>query len=1124
MIDRPALSSKVRARRNHVIARSEATKQPRSCDVGKACAPQKQPVMAGLDPAIYPQLIGSSCAQPPGSHAAAPDHRAKLAGSIPATTRGIVAAQFHAVAGRRPGPWATNKKPGPPAAAHDFIQRQVGRAGRWATRPWATRNDNYAPIAIALLLILLLPLIAHADPTTEIDIRSGSHPGYGRVVFDTRPHTTYRVVRDGDQLTIQFAGDVTLKANDAPPPHNVSAIHADGNEATLIIAPGSTFHDSRLGNRVVIDILDPGGAVPAHGSLQVAQHPPPAAEKPATPPMHLSNDTGPTQPPPVAEPPSDPPAPSRQAPLAPSPPPVVAATTIAAVAPADAAPPTPGPAPAPAPAPAASAPPQPLEPAPLQARPAPLPPETQGAAFTLPLPADAAAAVFHRHGETLVVFDQHEPIDLAPLQSMPAFASARAELLPTATVIHLSPPAGTTVALSKTTQGWTVAALSSPPQTRAISVRNNDNAVGLAAQAPGRVVTLQDPSTGGPLLVGTLFQPGQATVVRSITPQFELLPTRQGVVVVPFADTVALHTVADGFILTTAPAPLAVSRLDTDMLSDPAALTRRFEFPDLPPDRLFRLLDKNIALAANEPLLARGPDRRAAALDMISLGMDAEAEALLQLTAAEDPREAASADIAGLTGVAALLAGRPAEAGGIDDPRLSGTDEVDLWRALRLAMQDEHSPQAAAALANSAALLLSYPRGIRDRALALAAETMVQGGAVAAAAELLSRAKDVPGLELANAMLCQAQGDTSKALARYDALAVSRDQFVSARAAVRAVKLRLATGQFDKRQAAEALDRLLYAWRGGEREMALRGELASLRQSLGEYHQALTLLRETESLFPASAPTIHERLQQTFDAMLKDGAADRMPPLEFVALVDENADLIAQTSQGEAIEEELANKLVALDLPDRAEPVLDKLMRTAPPGPGRATIGLRLATLRLHEGDAVGALAALDASEVPGLPPALAQQRALLRAGAQARAGHVATAINLLAGLTSDAAAAERVDILEHAQDWRGAEQALAALAAKAVPASGDLTDHARRLVLRLVTDAAHAGDQPMLATLRAQDEARMGTGPLADMFRLLTTDPVQGLADLPVSAREVGLAKALPSALQAMQPSGRTP
>jgi len=1045
--------------------------------------------------------------------------------------------------------------------------------------------------AAVLLTALPLPMTTFAATPSAVTIRSGNHPDFGRVVFDAPAHARYNLVRDGDRLTVQFAPGIALQGAPALP-RNVAALHADGSEATLTLAPGSTIHASRIGDHVVIDVFDAGPANGQSGQAPSPQRaaaappsqaavpaPHPAASSPAasggsaqaapvagTLPLAASSPTPAASPLTAASPP---PAHTALAPAAASPSPAAgpltagrllptvsplgAAGPLAAGSPLHAIPaaltaavplPPPPPLPTSSPLPgeqsvAATAPevpplvpvadpqpPQPLEPPPLRAQPVALPPDQQGAAFSLPLPADSGAAVFRRHGETLVVFDQRCPLDLSAVQAMPAFGSARVELFPAATLLHLAPPAGTTVTLEKTAQGWTVAAVSPPasPQRVAVAVQVGDTTVSLAAKSPGSVTSVQDPSTGVTLLVGTQSQPGQAMLVPYRTPQFDLLPTEQGVVVFPWADTVALRPVADGFVVTTDPAPLELSRLGTGMLSDPAALTRRFDFPNQPPEQLTEQLAKQIAAAAEQPLLDRAPARRAAALTMISLGMDAEAEALLQLIARDDPRQAASTDLACLTGIAALLAGRPAEAGAIDNPAVTGTDEIELWRALLEASRNEASPGAAAALVSTGALLLTYPPGIRDKVLPLAAETMVEGGATAAARELLARSKGLPGLDLARAMLSQAEGRTGEALAQYDLLAAGRDQLVSARAAVRAVELRLATGKIDKRDAAEALDRLLYAWRGDRRELALREKLASLREGLGEWRQALTLLRDTETLFPDNASAIHARLQSAFDALLQNGAADQLPPLEFVALVNENADLVPHAAQGAALDEKLADKLLALDLPDRAAPVLDKLMRGAPAGPGRATIGLRLATLRYHEGDANGALTALDASETPGLPAPLHEQRTLLRASAQAQTGNVAGAVNLLAGLDSAAAAGEIADIMERAQNWRGAERALAAYAAKTLPPGADLTDESRRLLLRLATAASNAGDEQMLAALRARDEARMGSGPLGDMFRLLTAGPVHGVADLPRSAREVGLAKALPTALEAMQPRPRSP
>ena len=453
-------------------------------------------------------------------------------------------------------------------------------------------------------------------------IRTGNHPDHGRVVFDAPSHIPYRVVQNGDRLTVVFSSpgsnDVAVTGNPVPP-RNVAALHADGNEVTLTITDGSTFHDARIGDHVVIDVFDPPvpgphlpdaeGAPPqrsapggqpslavhvapsavVHAAPSAATHAAPSAATHAAPsaathtapseathaaatppdatppPAQVAANTGPTQSSPVAEPPS----------LLPPPPPVpspdppqdagrfaVASPTQSAAPAAAALPPAVGSA-APAPSQAAasnSSPPpatatddmqpaQPLEPPALQARPVPLPPDTPGAAFSLPLPADIAAAVFRRHDETLVVFDERHAIDMSGVNATPPFTSARVDLLPAATLIHLTPPPGTAVILSRTSEGWTVAVLPAAGSPQPVTPEFGDTSVGLPAGAPGSVVVLADPLTGGTLLVGTQRQPGQGMFAADRTPQFTLLPTTQGVVVAPLADTVALRAVPNGFVL-----------------------------------------------------------------------------------------------------------------------------------------------------------------------------------------------------------------------------------------------------------------------------------------------------------------------------------------------------------------------------------------------------------------------------------------------------------------------------------------------------------------------------------------------------------------------------------------------
>ena len=134
----------------------------------------------------------------------------------------------------------------------------------------------------------------------------------------------------------------------------------------------------------------------------------------------------------------------------------------------------------------------------------------------------------------------------------------------------------------------------------------------------------------------------------------------------------------------------------------------------------------------------------------------------------------------------------------------------------------------------------------------------------------------------ARALLAQANGDTEAALHLYDMLANDHDQLNRARAAWRAVDLRLATGKIDTKQAADALDKLLYAWRGDQRDLALRVRLADLRAQSGGWRAALSLLREAEVDFPDQATDIANRLRVTFSTLLSDDGADKLPALELL--------------------------------------------------------------------------------------------------------------------------------------------------------------------------------------------------------------------------------------------------
>ena len=153
------------------------------------------------------------------------------------------------------------------------------------------------------------------------------------------------------------------------------------------------------------------------------------------------------------------------------------------------------------------------------------------------------------------------------------------------------------------------------------------------------------------------------------------------------------------------------------------------------------------------------------------------------------------------------------------------------------------------------------------------------------------------------------------------------------------------------------LEAALFAWRGDADEVNARIRLAELRREAGNGRAAFELLQETQRFFPERANDLRPHLRAAFVAALQSA-----PPLNAAAFYDAHPEFLPEDEAGIRSVLVLADRLAALDLVDRASAVLrDALGRLTDPA-ARKPVSTKLAALRLSEGDAHGALAALDAA------------------------------------------------------------------------------------------------------------------------------------------------------------------
>jgi hypothetical protein len=731
---------------------------------------------------------------------------------------------------------------------------------------------------------------------------------------------------------------------------------------------------------------------------------------------------------------------------------------------------------------------------------------------------EVGLAAFRAGPEIFVVLDA--PIDFrAPAIGLdPAFAQLNSRRTEDATLIRI-PMASGTLSLARSARGWIVA-VGSPPSTvapivpRLVKSGPVTTSIQFPASAPTRVVTVVNPETGQRLLVGTQGATGQAISNPWQQAKFDLMPTLQGVVVAAISDDMRLRASVDGFTLSTGPQGDSPIMQDADRQDSNApiagAMSRLFDIPNGSAAELAQELDQRIRAASGAHALARSEPRLRVAEAMLALGMDVEAQSVIDVAAAADPALMDTPRAIGLRAVASLLAGRFDDAGTLADARLNGSTEIELWRGLLQAAKDTATANDARSLADGLPLVLAYPQTLRDRLLPITLETMALYGQESAAQAVLKTLPDDRTLDLARALVLEMTNQTEAALREYDRVANSSDRLRRYKAEVRVTELRIKGGQLDARAGADVLDRAVLGWRDARQELALRTRIAALRRQAGQWREALTVLRDGRDAFPEDHAQIDRELAATFTAFIGDDSTRELPPSEFVALYDQNADLVRDISWTEQTGMGLVDRLIGLGLQGRAEPVMTRLVAQSTDPVERARLGARLADLRMTLNDPAGAIAALADTAPPAgmaLDPAMMEARQLLYAHAESERGNKDAALAMLGTLGTAKADAARADIYTARKDWPATVTALTAWERKAI-SSSDLTDRQQDMVMRLAVAATLSADTATLERVAGSYGSAMAKGRSAAFFRLLTSAPVRDKDDLPRAFEEIQLAR----------------
>ncbi len=660
-----------------------------------------------------------------------------------------------------------------------------------------------------------------------------------------------------------------------------------------------------------------------------------------------------------------------------------------------------------------------------------------------------------------------------------------------------------------------------------------------------RIVSFKDTVAGDRILAALIDASPHALASTRRHLEFDMLASAHGIFVDPLADDIEM-TVADGAVFVSRPGGLALSGPDGRTQGEPRqthdlgpgfmdveawALKGARGFSDAQ-----ALIQRRIFRAATPE--ARRRAHFGLAQFYIAHDLDIEALGILAFMAGEDGDVFKEPAFRALRGVARVKAGRTAAA--LEDlghRSLQFDPGAALWRAVAHAEMENWSAARTDFKAGATVLNDHAPKLLERFWLANAASAIGVND-IGAAEEALQKLRQgarssrvQAETRLLKGQLAEALGQSDAALEHYRAVSEHPFRPAAARAAYRLVSLERKLEQITAEEVIDRLEQLRYQWRGDELELQVLHDLGRIHVESGDIRKGLTVMRQAVQNFPGTdgGREVAQTMSDIFADLYLEGNADRMSPVQALALFYDFPELVPIGRRGDEMIRKLSDRLVDVDLLEQAAELLDHQIRHRLRGVARAQVATRLAMVQLMDRKPSQVIRTLRDTRQTQLPNALNRQRRLLEARALAGLERFDHALEVLEGYGGLDVKRLRADILWQARRWEEAAAAIEDFASELSaqgPENGGSGnagsgEELRFQVLRAAIALTFAEDGEGLARLRQQFSAIMAPSPDASAFDMVT----KGIETEGVAFRELAARIASTNTLDAFMNSlrGRT-
>lgn len=439
----------------------------------------------------------------------------------------------------------------------------------------------------------------------------------------------------------------------------------------------------------------------------------------------------------------------------------------------------------------------------------------------------------------------------------------------------------------------------------------------------------------------------------------------------------------------------------------------------------------------------------------------------------------------------------------LDIPTLQEIDEMKFWKALALAGTEDYQ-RAFDTLPVDLNFLKSYPDVFRHKLLFDLAELALQAdqmdflevilNQIQLDQESLSDAQKA-GLSFYRGVLAKANGLPGDVQVFLTRAADSDDLLYSTRAGYALVMEGLRNDEMSASEAINRLERLRFAWRGGDLEANINKALGQAYIDDGQEQKGLNILRGASRLMDnrAARQELSDTMVEAFKRIFTDpDKIEQLKPLQALAVYEEFKELLPTGHDGDVIIMAIVDKLSSVELFSRAISLMSGHMERRLSNAKKSLWSLKLAAIQLRDRQPEAALNTL--ATVPEgrfrSDEETSTRYDVLRAKALASLDRIGEALTILNTLPQDDpfVLQLKADTAWRAGVWDVAAEALNAIIERQdITSSSTLTTEQAQMILNMAIAYNLSSNTQNLQRVRQDYTAAMRSSPLSKSFQVVT-------------------------------------